>query len=131
MSATTVPREERAARLADLRAREAARKIVLRGKPLMELPLEQRVAFAAYDPGAIVPRGDDYQEPLHRWQARAITYVLDVPEEPSRPEKTQLGVREDGRIWHTQNPVILEQALADGTLMQRTVRFGPWTEVSS
>ncbi|MFI8191445.1 hypothetical protein ACIF8T_21920 [Streptomyces sp. NPDC085946] len=71
--------EERTARLADLRAREAARKVVVRGVPLMDLPLERRIAFAVYDPGAITPRGDDYQEPLHRWQARAVTYVL--PEE--------------------------------------------------
>lgn len=72
----TLSREERTARLADLRAREAARKVVLRGVPLMELPVEQRIAFAIYDPGAIVPRGNDYREPLHQWQARAVTYVL-------------------------------------------------------
>jgi hypothetical protein len=76
MSTAILTREGRSARLADLRAREAARKVVVRGVPLMELPLEQRIAFAIYDPGAIVPRGDDYQEPLYRWQARAITYVL-------------------------------------------------------
>ncbi len=69
-------REERTSRLADLRAREAARKVVLRGKPLMDLPLEDRIAFAIYDPGAIVPRGDNYREPINRWQARAVTYVL-------------------------------------------------------
>jgi hypothetical protein len=79
VNAALMSREERAARLADLRAREAARKVVLRGKPLMELPLKQRIAFAIYDPGAIVPRGDNYREPIHHWQARAVTYVL--PEE--------------------------------------------------
>jgi hypothetical protein len=79
VNATLLSREERAARLADLRAREAARKVVLRGTPLMALPVEQRIAFALFDPGAIVPRGDNYTEPLYRWQARAVTYVL--PEE--------------------------------------------------
>jgi len=79
VTAELLTREERAARLADLRAREAARKVVLRGTPLMELPLVDRIAFALFDPGAIVPRGDDYREPLYRWQARAVTYVL--PEE--------------------------------------------------
>lgn len=77
MSVTDLPREERTARLADLRAREAARKVVLRGTPLLELPLVDRIAFVIYDPGAIVPRGDNYGEPLYRWQARAIQYVLD------------------------------------------------------
>lgn len=77
MSTSTLTREERTARLAELRAREAARKVIIRGVPLMDLPLERRIAIAIYDPGAIVPRGDDYQEPLHRWQARAVTYVLD------------------------------------------------------
>jgi hypothetical protein len=70
-------REERTARLADLRAREAARKVVIRGVPLMDLPLERRIAVAIWDPGLIVPRGDNYQEPLYQWQARAVTYVLD------------------------------------------------------
>jgi hypothetical protein len=79
VTAELLTREERAARLADLRAREAARKVVVRGRPLMELPLVDRIAFALLDPGAIVPRGDDYREPLYRWQARAVTYVL--PEE--------------------------------------------------
>jgi hypothetical protein len=78
MTTALLSREERTARLADLRAREAARKVVLRGKPLMELPLVDRIAFALFDPGAIVPRGDNYREPLHRWQARAVTYVLDT-----------------------------------------------------
>ena len=75
-AAQTLTREERSTRLADLRAREATRKVVLRGKPLMEHPLQDRIAFAIYDPGAIVPRGDNYREPIHRWQARAVTYVL-------------------------------------------------------
>jgi hypothetical protein len=79
VTAALLSREERAARLADLRAREAARKVVVRGRPLMEMPLVDRIAFALFDPGAIVPRGDDYREPLYRWQARAVTYVL--PEE--------------------------------------------------
>ena len=79
MSAVELTREERTERLADLRAREAARKVTLGGVPLMDLPLHRRIAFAIYDPGAIVPRGDNYQEPLHRWQARAIQYVLDEP----------------------------------------------------
>lgn len=125
-------REDRAERLADLRAREAARKIVLRGKPLMELPLADRVAFAAYDPGAIVPRDHDHQEPLHRWQARAITYVLDEPEQPSQPDTLQFGLRTAGGVWlrsdFTQES--WENALAEGVRVQRTVRFGPWTEVS-
>lgn len=77
MSARALAREARSARLADLRAREAARKVVLRGTPLMELPLQQRIAFAIYDPGQITPRGERHAEPLHRWQARAVTYVLD------------------------------------------------------
>ena len=76
LAAATLSRKERTVRLAELRAREAARKVVLRGKPLMELPLEQRIAFAIYDPGALVPRGDNYREPIHHWQARAVTYVL-------------------------------------------------------
>jgi hypothetical protein len=77
VSTHTLTREERTARLADLRAREAARKVVIRGVPLMDLPLERRVEFAIFDPGSITPRGDDYQEPLYRWQARAVTAVLD------------------------------------------------------
>lgn len=77
MTNRLLSREERSTRLADLRAREAARKVVLRGKPLMELSLKQRIAFAIYDPGAIVPRGDNYREPLYQWQARAVTYVVD------------------------------------------------------
>ncbi|MGW0626493.1 hypothetical protein [Streptomyces sp. NPDC002758] len=77
MATAQMTREERSDRLVDLRAREAARKVVLRGVPLMDLPLERRIAFAIYDPGAIVPRGDNYREPLHQWQARAVTYVLD------------------------------------------------------
>jgi hypothetical protein len=76
VSTAVMTREDRATRLADLRAREAARKVVVRGKPLMDLPLKQRIAFAIYDPGAIVPRGDNYSEPLNHWQARAVTYVL-------------------------------------------------------
>ncbi|MFF8784721.1 hypothetical protein [Streptomyces sp. NPDC015125] len=77
MTNRLLSRDERSTRLADLRAREAARKVVLRGVPLMELPLERRIAFALFDPGAIVPRGDSYQEPLYRWQARAVTYVIE------------------------------------------------------
>lgn len=84
MATVDLTREERTDRLAELRAREAARKVVLSGRPLMDLPLERRIAFAIYDPGAIVPRGDNYSEPLHRWQARAIRYVLD--EQPTRSE---------------------------------------------
>lgn len=76
MNARLLSSEERSARLADLRAREAVRKIVLRGVPLMDLPLQRRIAFAIYDPGAIVPRGDNYREPLYQWTARAVTYVL-------------------------------------------------------
>ncbi|NED31023.1 hypothetical protein [Streptomyces sp. SID8499] len=79
MTTSTLTRVERAARLVELRAREAARKVVIRGVPLMDLPLERRIAVAIYDPGLITPRGDNYQEPLFRWQARAVTYVL--PEE--------------------------------------------------
>jgi hypothetical protein len=74
---STLTREERAERQRELRGREAARKLSLGMKTLMELPLQRRIAFAIYDPGAITPRGDNYQEPLHRWQARAVTYVLD------------------------------------------------------
>ena len=84
MSAATLTREERTARLADLRAREAARKVVVRGVPLMELPLERRIAVALFDPGAIVPRGDNYREPLYVWQARAVTYVLTPVEAGAR-----------------------------------------------
>lgn len=80
MATATMSREERSTRLADLRAREAARKVVLRGTPLMDLPLQRRIAFAIYDPGAITPRGDSYQEPLYRWQARSVTYVLKTGE---------------------------------------------------
>lgn len=75
-AARPLTRDQRTERLRELRAREAARKVVLRGVPLMDLPLKQRIAFAIYDPGSIVPRGDNYQEPLYRWQARAVTYVL-------------------------------------------------------
>ena len=71
MSAREMTREERADRLTLLRGREAARKVVR-----MDLPLQRRIAFAIYDPGAITPRGDNYAEPLHQWQARAISYVL-------------------------------------------------------
>jgi hypothetical protein len=88
VSARTLSREERTTRLAELRAREAVRKVTLRGKPLMELPLEQRIAFAIYDPGAIIPRGDNYQEPLHRWQARAIRYVLLPEDVATGPDRT-------------------------------------------
>lgn len=77
MTNRLLSREERSTRLANLRAREAARKVVLRGKPLMELPLKQRIAFAICDPGAIVPRGDNYRERLLDWQARAVTYVIE------------------------------------------------------
>ena len=77
MSLSTLSREERTARLTELRAREAVRKVVIRGVPLMDLPLERRIAVAICDPGLIVPRGDNYQEPVFRWQARAVTYVLD------------------------------------------------------
>ncbi|GAA2192826.1 hypothetical protein [Streptomyces bangladeshensis] len=82
MTASTLTREERTARLVLLRAREAARKVVVRGVPLMDLPLERRIAVAIYDPGLITPRSDDYREPMYRWQARAVTYVLDP--EPAR-----------------------------------------------
>ncbi|MET9704895.1 hypothetical protein [Streptomyces griseus] len=71
-------REERTQRLADLRARMAARNVTLSGGPLMSLPLHRRIAFAIADPGAITPRGDDYREPVHLWQARAVAFV--VPE---------------------------------------------------
>lgn len=79
MTPRELTRDERTERLADLRAREAARKVVLRGVPLMDLPLQRRIAFAIYDPGAITPRGDDYTEPLYIWQARAVAYVLPEP----------------------------------------------------
>jgi hypothetical protein len=71
-------REERAARLVELRGREAARKVRLSGGPLMEMSLKRRITFAIFDPGAITPRGDNYEEPLYAWQARAVTYVLDA-----------------------------------------------------
>jgi hypothetical protein len=69
--------EQRAERLRELRGREAARKLSMGVETLMDLPLQRRIAFAIYDPGAITPRGDNYCEPMHRWQARAVTYVLD------------------------------------------------------
>ncbi|MFD3970180.1 hypothetical protein [Streptomyces cyaneofuscatus] len=66
----------------------AARKVVLFGDPLMSLPLNRRIAFAISDPGAITPRGDDYREPVHVWQARAIEFVLpNVAELESLAEK--------------------------------------------
>lgn len=83
MATADLTREERTDRLAELRAREAARKVVLSGTPLMDLPMERRIAFAIYDPGAIIPRGDNYSEPLRDWQARAIRYVLDEQPTPS------------------------------------------------
>lgn len=63
---STLTSKERAERLRELRGREAARKLSMGAKTLMELPLQRRIAFAIYHPGAITPRGDNYQEPLHR-----------------------------------------------------------------
>ena len=77
MSSQELSAEERTERLRELRGREAARKLTLGAKTLMELPLQRRIAFAIYDPGAITPRGNNYCEPMHQWQARAVTYVLD------------------------------------------------------
>lgn len=31
---------------------------------------------AIFDPGLFVNRGDNYEEPLHRWQARAVVAAL-------------------------------------------------------
>lgn len=76
MSLRQMTRQERTDRLTLLRGRESARKVRLSGGPLMDLPVERRIRFAMYDPGAITPRGDNYQEPLGAWQARAVTYVL-------------------------------------------------------
>ncbi|MFJ8006148.1 hypothetical protein [Streptomyces fagopyri] len=76
MNNRNLSREERTARIAELRAREAARKVWLTGGPLMEQPLVDRLAFALFDPGAIVPRNHGYSEPMHRWQARAAQYVI-------------------------------------------------------
>ncbi|MGV9352349.1 hypothetical protein [Streptomyces misionensis] len=66
-----------AERLRELQGREAARNLRIGAKTLMELPLQRRITFAIYDPGAITPRGDNYCEAMHRWQARAVLYVLD------------------------------------------------------
>lgn len=46
---------------------------------LMDVDLERRIRFAIGDPGAILPRGDNYTEPLHAWQARAVMAVLPGP----------------------------------------------------
>ncbi|MFI6140393.1 hypothetical protein ACIBCC_19660 [Streptomyces griseus] len=81
---TPMTREQRTQRLADLRARMAARNVTLSGGPLMSLPLNRRVGFAISDPGAITPRGDDYREPLHAWQARAVASVLPEATEADR-----------------------------------------------
>lgn len=70
-------REQHAERLRELQGREAARTLRIGAKTLMELPLDRRIAFAIYDPGAITPRGDNHCEAMHRWQARAVLYVLD------------------------------------------------------
>lgn len=85
---TNLTPEQRTKRLADLRAQMAARNVVLSGGPLMSLPLNRRIAFAISDPGAITPRGDDYREPLHVWQARAVEFVLpNVSELKTQAEK--------------------------------------------
>lgn len=71
-------REQRAERLLHLRGREAARKARTSRGRLIERPLDLQIAFVLCDPGAITPRGEAYTEPLYRWQARAITYLLDA-----------------------------------------------------
>jgi hypothetical protein len=38
--------------------------------------LRERVWRAICDPGAFTPRGDDYQEPITRWQQRAVLDAL-------------------------------------------------------
>ncbi|GAA2107953.1 hypothetical protein [Streptomyces synnematoformans] len=50
--------------------------IIVGGKPLLEHDVLRRIRFAIFDPGAVTPRGDDYAEQLHAWQARAIAAVL-------------------------------------------------------
>lgn len=133
MNSAAHSREERTARLAELRAREAARKVVLRGKPLMEHPLVDRIAFATFNPGSIIARGDDYQEPVHRWQARAVVYVLDE-ENPSQPETVQAGVRVGGNVWLRSDFTLAHwnNVVANGgVVVQRTIRYGEWTEVSA
>ena len=34
--------------------------------------MAKAVRLAVWDPGAILPRGDDYTEPVASWQARAV-----------------------------------------------------------
>lgn len=112
MSTPTMTREERTTRLADLRAREAARKVVLSGTPLMDLPLDRRIAFALFDPGAITPRGNNYQEPLNRWQARAVNFVLPDPD----AEFTQVRLERDRYRLAWQSARERAQAYGEGIL---------------
>lgn len=143
MSAAELTREERTKRLADLRAREAARKVTLGGVPLMDLPPHRRIAFAIYDPGAIVPRGDNYREPLHQWAARAIVYVLPELAELDRvraelaalPAPVVETAWRDalGNVWPMGHfPAETEARVLEATpTIQRTVRISEWTEVTS
>ncbi|MFB6776563.1 hypothetical protein ACFCX0_03830 [Streptomyces sp. NPDC056352] len=143
MTTAELTREERTARLADLRAREAARKVVLGGVPLMDLPLHRRIAFAVYDPGAIIPRGDNYREPVHHWQARAIAYVLPELAELDRLRAelaalpapvVETAFRDGlGNVWPTGHFPAETEALVLKTTptIQRTVRTSEWTEVTS
>ena len=89
MSDRSLTREQRTERLRRLRARESARKLRLSAGPLMEQPVEYRIRFAIFDPGAITPRGDNFEEPLYAWQARAAAYLL--------PE-TDIEVRQDAML---------------------------------
>lgn len=82
MNAQLMTREERTERLRHLRAREAARKLTTTRGRLLDRPLLDQISFVLFDPGAITPRGDNYGEPLWRWQARAISYLLNEPEPP-------------------------------------------------
>lgn len=43
------------------------------------------IAKAIWDPGAVLPRGDNYEEPVAAWQARAVMAVLLSTETP--PER--------------------------------------------
>lgn len=83
MNADLMTRKERTERLTYLRGREAARKVHISSGRLMDQPLQKRIAFAIFDPGAITPRGDNYQEPLYAWQARAVSYVVDTQPSPA------------------------------------------------
>ncbi|MGW0795971.1 hypothetical protein [Streptomyces sp. NPDC002692] len=125
MTHTVLSRDERTARLAELRAREAARKIRLTGGPLMDQPLVDRLAFALFDPGAIVPRNNGYSEPMHRWQARAAQYV--IPETTPAEEQLRAELSAYERMTAQQCP---KGEHADWLVDSEYAHACPWCRIA-